>query len=184
MTFKNPFTERKKKVIKKRRMIDNYQKAPNWKHMSSGQKSLYKSYRRSASLRGKTFGLGLLYFTQLTEANCFYCGIKPKQIKGDIVYNGIDRIDNEVGYEYGNVISCCGRCNKAKGTMGFNEFKEWIHTVSSEYTLRKEELSDSNPSIEYLHSRGFLTGSGVALLDESKIENYKNIDHKKPLDYI
>ena len=63
-------------------------------------------------------------------------GAKPYQRKlgtkesfGRYTYNGIDRIDNALGYVIGNVTSCCGTCNKAKATMGRIDFLDWVRRV-------------------------------------------------------
>ena len=72
----------------------------------------------------------------LTKGNCYYCGASPSTLirpgvysSSIYTYNGIDRLDNEKGYELGNVVSCCGRCNRAKGTMHVDEFRKWIAAV-------------------------------------------------------
>jgi hypothetical protein len=44
---------------------------------------------------------------------CHYCG----EVKG--AQNGIDRMNSALGYQYGNVVSCCIRCNTRKGTKSY-----------------------------------------------------------------
>lgn len=46
--------------------------------------------------------VGLLF-----QARCWYCGDKYDKL-------GIDRIDNNTGYEPNNVVSCCTMCNRIK----------------------------------------------------------------------
>lgn len=180
MTFKNPFTEKIKTRIKKDKLLTNYEKSPQWGHMSSGQKSLYKRYRRSAKERNKGFTIGLLHFCNLTESNCFYCGTEPKQKNGKLLYNGIDRVDNDKGYELGNVITCCGTCNKAKSVMGFKEFSEWIHRLSGEYKMRQTQLLTDCMEVEYFASRGFQINPKLYTLDQRKVSTYSKIDHGSP----
>ena len=43
--------------------------------------------------------------------------------------NGIDRINNSVGYTEKNSVPCCGTCNVAKGQMTLAEFKLWIARI-------------------------------------------------------
>lgn len=43
--------------------------------------------------------------------------------------NGIDRKDNQLGYEILNVVSCCKICNIAKNDMKICEFLSWIEVV-------------------------------------------------------
>lgn len=68
---------------------------------------------------------------KLSKQNCFYCGTPPQQISksesnnGDYVYNGMDRVDNDVGYTPENVVSCCKQCNMAKRSRSVEEFKNW-----------------------------------------------------------
>lgn len=44
----------------------------------------------------------------------------------EFVYNGIDRMDNSLGYISGNVVTCCQICNRAKGAMLLEDFMLWI----------------------------------------------------------
>lgn len=44
----------------------------------------------------------------------------------EYIYNGIDRVDNAVGYILENCIPCCEFCNKAKGTKTYFDFLDWI----------------------------------------------------------
>ena len=78
-------------------------------------------YRRHARDAGRVFILTREQFTALVLAPCHYCGKEPsnhrvtKNCREGLIYNGIDRIDNTRGYEADNVVSCCRRCNTAKG---------------------------------------------------------------------
>jgi hypothetical protein len=78
---------------------------------------------------------------EITKGNCFYCGIEPKQkytrkkANGYYLYNGIDRVDNNRGYEIDNVVSCCGPCNRIKSDMSSNDFKEWIIKVYNKFII-------------------------------------------------
>lgn len=72
----------------------------------------------------------------LTKSNCFYCGKSPNQIfrrskkyDEEYIYNGIDRLDNTKGYIKGNVVPCCGRCNRAKFKDTPKDFKSLIITI-------------------------------------------------------
>ena len=44
-------------------------------------------------------------------------------------YNGIDRVDNKIGYELDNCVSCCIKCNKAKSYFGQDEFLNHIKKI-------------------------------------------------------
>ncbi len=106
-----------------------------WKDTSQ-RNSLFSSYIRNARKRGYPFSLDKNQFEELTKQNCHYCNIKPSTIKhtkniGDrfIYYNGIDRKDNNVGYELNNCLPCCQACNRAKLKMSYDDFKQWIKNV-------------------------------------------------------
>ncbi len=101
----------------------------------SSARSVMSNYRGSARRRGLAWELTEGQFLDLTSKDCHYCGVEPRQVasfngaNGDYTYNGIDRVDNSRGYTLENCVPCCKRCNKAKGTMGLDEFYEWVARV-------------------------------------------------------
>lgn len=97
----------------------------------SGLNNLFSEYRRGAISRGFSFNLDKEKFRAITKQNCFYCGSPPAQIRtlhkaatghAAYTYNGVDRINNSLGYEPENVVACCAPCNVAKGTMAQDDF--------------------------------------------------------------
>ena len=56
-------------------------------------------------------------FDNLSKNDCFYCG-KPGP-------NGIDRVDNNKGYELSNCVPCCKHCNYVKGALSVKNLKIW-----------------------------------------------------------
>jgi|GEM_PF-698148 len=99
--------------------------------------AVWQSYKNGAKDRDLKFELDKQTFLYLTTANCHYCGLEPRQIRKSrtkgtdpsYVYNGIDRIDSDLGYVEGNVLSCCKQCNIAKGTHTYKKFFEWISKI-------------------------------------------------------
>ena len=96
---------------------------------------LVRQIKNSAKQRGHTFNLTDAQIKQLTSQPCHYCGKEPAQAQekttsvrcnGIYLHNGLDRIDNECGYEIDNVVTCCRTCNSAKLTMTIEEFKIWV----------------------------------------------------------
>ena len=77
----------------------------------------YGVYSRSARDKNLDFKLSLTDFTILTEQSCYYCGIM--QERG---FNGIDRMNSEVGYVADNCVSCCQMCNYMKGSLSVDAF--------------------------------------------------------------
>ena len=94
-----------------------------------------RNYKRSARMRGIGYNLTEGQFKEITQKDCFYCGVKPNQrmkspkSNGDYIYNGIDRVDNNKGYTIDNVVPCCGICNFAKHRLTTQEFKDWIERI-------------------------------------------------------
>jgi hypothetical protein len=81
--------------------------------------------------RGNNFSLTLEEFKNLCSSNCSYCGIEPcgKMRSGREKRNGIDRINNSIGYELSNCVPCCWICNRMKGKMPQQEFLLHIKKV-------------------------------------------------------
>ena len=96
---------------------------------------VYQSYIRTAKKRNYEFSLSYSQFEDLTSKNCAYCGIEPSCVfynrnkTESCLYNGIDRINNKIGYTIFNCITCCNNCNWSKKQRTFVEFKDWIKRV-------------------------------------------------------
>jgi hypothetical protein len=105
----------------------------------SGFNRLKRIYKRDAKERGFNFFLSEEQFRNLVTGDCFYCGTKPcKTIdngtrKSLFLYNGIDRMDHKKGYEQGNVVSCCGICNRMKNVLGVEEFITHCKQIINHY---------------------------------------------------
>lgn len=96
--------------------------------------SLYKTYKIHAKNRNLNFKISNLDFENLILKNCEYCGTLPLNNivnkRGDsLLYNGIDRLDNKIGYELNNCITCCKVCNFSKNNMTIEDFKNWINNI-------------------------------------------------------
>ena len=104
-------------------------------------RQVYKSYKQKAKDRNIDFYLTKDEFLIITSKRCFYCNSSPNNISksrsatGDYIYNGIDRIDNSIGYNLDNCVACCKRCNVAKNDMSLKEFKDMIISIYSNFIL-------------------------------------------------
>lgn len=93
----------------------------------------YNQYVHDANNRGINFSLTKRQFSKLVQSPCNYCGKQPSRkitFNGEEIYiSGIDRVENEKGYEYKNSVSCCTQCNMAKGKQSADEFLTFIDRI-------------------------------------------------------
>ncbi len=111
------------------------------------------SYTSGAVERGYIFELSDKKFDELIFGNCFYCGQEPEEYKSDarlnktdltFKRNGIDRLDNSIGYTDENCVTACFKCNKLKSNLNYSDFMQHITkivnkgstTISKESTLQ------------------------------------------------
>lgn len=114
-------------------------------------------------------------FFSIISLNCFYCNAEPRlysayqgptgkikqsykinQIKQDTIdrssikVNGIDRVDNKIGYTKNNCVPCCWDCNKIKSDYTIYEWLSFIEKFKigfTEHTVSKlKEMGISLPS--------------------------------------
>ena len=102
---------------------------------------IYEKYQYSAKTRNIDFNLSKEEHLEIIKQNCYYCGSEPelkqphkgkgKYVGVPVPYNGIDRIDSNVGYEVDNCVSCCTKCNYMKSDMNVSLFKEHILKIAN-----------------------------------------------------
>jgi hypothetical protein len=85
----------------------------------------------SRNLIGQRFDRLLVLSKQRNEHNnvvweCI-CG-------GYYLYNGIDRVDNTLGYSKENCVSCCKICNYMKQVLTLEEFYSHIRRIHERIT--------------------------------------------------
>lgn len=98
------------------------------------KRSVYSAYRYNAKKAERLFDITFNEFVEITSKNCSYCGGKPQnRIKTKeaepYIYNGIDRVDNSLGYIKENCVPCCGKCNLMKRGMTVVEFISHIKKI-------------------------------------------------------
>ena len=112
----------------------------------SGYKHIYNSYRLNAISRKLEFEINYHDFLNLLKGNCFYCNNVPSNIYKvsyySIMYNGIDRIDNNLGYTNDNIVSCCKICNISKNNYSTEVFLDWIYRISRNYKKLKININN------------------------------------------
>jgi len=96
--------------------------------------SKISAYKKGAKERGLIYNLSNDFFEKITSSNCFYCGVIPSQLSKrnghEYFYNGIDRVNNSIGYIEENVVPCCVFCNKAKRDLDIEVFTKWVKRLS------------------------------------------------------
>lgn len=101
-------------------------------HPLALEKLVMGYYKRNAATRGLAFSLTLEQFSALIHGDCHYCGAKPTGERRFISSrrptlrfqcNGVDRVQNEIGYIAANSVSCCSLCNHMKGVLSVAAFK-------------------------------------------------------------
>lgn len=113
-------------------------------------RAILNVYKRNARNRKYKWTLPYDKFIKLINGNCYYCGSglsneftwRYKYEVTSLPFNGIDRIDNTIGYTINNCVSCCHTCNSAKGELTFDQFREWALKLYSNmkniYSSQKE----------------------------------------------
>ena len=99
----------------------------------------YGRYKRNAKAKGFAFRLTLDQFRDIVVKRCHYCGAFPKvqnvwhAVRVKIPMNGVDRVNNKLGYSVKNCVAACSPCNYFKKGMTVEEFlaridkiKDWV----------------------------------------------------------
>lgn len=101
----------------------------------AAKKSAYNLYKVGAKQRNLKFDIGLEEFIKLSSKNCYYCNSSPSNLAGSdknngkYLYNGLDRVNNTIGYKLDNVVPCCKNCNLAKRELTKKEFLNMIKMI-------------------------------------------------------
>ncbi len=106
-----------------------------------------RNYITSSTKKNLEFKLTREEIVTLISRNCYYCNCVPNQStdrkgkyckNGVLLYNGIDRIDNKIGYVIENCVTCCIMCNQAKSSYSQSYFIDWIKRVYENIYSNKE----------------------------------------------
>lgn len=113
----------------------------------------FSKYKRNARRRSYVWELTLKQFSGLIKKDCYWCG-SPSRMRNrylntdctitkdakkinidwvkqqSISANGIDRIENTIGYTRLNSVPCCEKCNKMKLNYTEKDFIRHINKIS------------------------------------------------------
>lgn len=105
--------------------------------------------RLDAARRGYSFELTREEFGAMVRRDCFYCDSAPATViaqrngYGHAVVNGVDRVDNSIGYSSNNTVPCCKSCNSAKNAVTKEMIRRAYH-----YLAAQEHDALGIPSLE------------------------------------
>lgn len=100
-----------------------------------GLRKLYYRYSFRSKRYPPKMDISLEEFKELTQKDCFYCGsppsfvMKSKSKHSEYIYNGLDRINSELGYTKENVVPCCIHCNRMKLDHSQEDFKKLVSRI-------------------------------------------------------
>lgn len=115
-----------------------------YRNTMSGKFSRYKAKARSRKI---PFNLTAEEFYSFWQLPCNYCGSKLETC-------GLDRVDSNLGYQTGNLVSCCEQCNFAKLDRELFDFIEHIKKLYSNIVSIKSAKT-TNHHYEYCESISF-----------------------------
>jgi 5-methylcytosine-specific restriction endonuclease McrA len=98
----------------------------------SSKRQVHTLYKYHARNRDYAWNLTELQFRALIESACHYCGDPAGNSRigtrhnGAALYNGVDRVNNDVGYSPENCVPCCGMCNRAKANHDVGKYEAWV----------------------------------------------------------
>lgn len=114
-------------------------------------------------------------FVNLTQQNCVYCGVEPRQTftrwnhkkkKGTFTFNGLDRADNSLPHTKENCVACCWNCNEAKSAQSVENFLLWAVKLK---VSKFEPLTEVNlielPRVKYIYRsiyRGYYNDGDIS----------------------
>lgn len=121
--------------------IERRWKASDARVLPAGEavfRHLLRIYKSSARKRSHPWDLTNDEFRQLITNRCWYCDSEPEAKSSDrpgstTLYfsaNGIDRIDNAIGYTFANSAPCCEKCNYMKHNLPLSAFLAHIERFS------------------------------------------------------
>lgn len=113
------------KILKLNNIVARKQRLENKEIVELNKKEYHFNYRRSnisyrynhgkhsAKVRELEFSLSFDEYSNIIKNKCYYCDDKLSSTR-EIAGFGIDRLNNNIGYEINNCVSCCSFCNKLK----------------------------------------------------------------------
>ena len=146
-------TDKRLQTIEKAKSCGCMQSKRGRKAVGSGRRTaegtrveintLISIYKSNARKRGISFDLSYSQFETLVDSECYFCGdtggnTLRKRGYNVYSYNGIDRVDNSVGYLPSNCISYYSWCNKAKNNDTLANFVDKCKKITSRIEMNED----------------------------------------------
>ena len=93
----------------------------------------YASYRSRAEKKELEFALSKDDYKTITEQDCYLCGKETT----DTNINGIDRVDNTIGYTIENIKACCKECNHMKNSYALEDLLAKIDSIQNTWSNKE-----------------------------------------------
>lgn len=109
--------------------MSHYSEYKQYHTIDEGYRRIYARYILRAQKKNLHSDMSYKQALTLFKSRCHYCDEKPAnplKFDGKIIgrYQGIDRVDNTLGYVSGNIVPCCKYCNYFKGTRTELQFAD------------------------------------------------------------
>lgn len=107
---------------------------PSTRKHSVHARCLWSVHVGDALKRGM-ISLGIDDYISKTQDSCVYCGCLPSNPTkfrgpGSFLYNGVDRIDNMIGYTLENTVTACKLCNSMKSSRDGDVFLNHVLAIT------------------------------------------------------
>jgi len=120
------------KFLRKKYNIQLKDKEPDFEDLSKKQENIltevhshWRDIQKNAHLRALLITISRDEYEKIVVSPCYYCGFYS-----NFRLNGIDRIDNHLGYIPSNCIPCCKMCNMMKQAQHPHEFLDKANAIS------------------------------------------------------
>ena len=126
----------------------------------------YDDYVRNANERNLNFELTNDEFEKYINNECHYCGYKHETF-----FNGIDRKDNDIGYNRNNCVSCCKICNMMKRIHNYDKFIRIVKHIITYNKMNDKTIKNTN----YINYDVFDDCKGTDYSDYKRRAKKKNL---------
>lgn len=144
----------------------------------------YEEYKKRATEKKQVeFELSMEEFNKLKRLDCYMC-LKTTTFAN---LNGIDCINNDIGYTLENCMPCCYDCNKMKNNYDmYDVIRKMFKTIYPQYNTEhiKSTLSSyikikNKINTELINSNDQELLKKMETINESCVKKYKSIQNKK-----